>query len=87
MMTVIPQFVALNIWPHYRSKRIMVVPIEDDAIGRWSAAIYKLSDDRESLEEVLFDLGHYENRSREGAIQEMQLALRRAMDVTTAMAN
>ena len=83
----IPQMVAFNIYKYYRKKRVMVVPIEDDETGRWSAALYSLSPDKESLEEVLYELGHYRNKSRLGAMEEMQFLLKKAMAVMVIMAN
>lgn len=79
------QMVAFKIFKHY-PKGIIVIPIEDDEIGRWNAAIYRLYPDG-SLGDTLFELDHYQNKSREGAISELNYVLKRAMLTVTAMAN
>lgn len=81
-----PVMVALKVYEYY-PKMVAVIPIEDDFLGKFSCALYKLDEDGRHYTDVLYELGHYNHTQEIEAVKEMVRTVEDAMKVVKVMAN
>jgi hypothetical protein len=89
MMVRVPQLVAFKIYESYPDK-VAIIPVHDDETDMWNSALYKIEvepDGTEYYSETLFELGHYRNKTKEDAVNEMIKTLDEAMRVVKITCN